>query len=334
MKLSYRARCALKRVGQVALVLLVIGVLAYGLWFTWLDRFVVYSRENGAQLDFSFSITDRTGIVAEKPAEQPPVSIFYNDGQLEVESEELTKLKGYYVTSVQLEGDLEGVLAKLMELPKGTAVMVDVKNMYGNFYYSSAVRDFRSGSIDPEAMDRFIETINSGNLYTIAHLPAFRDMKYGMENIMQTLQDKRGYGWYDYYGCYWLVPTKTAVQEYVTQIALELRGLGFREVVFYDFCFPDTDQVVFTGDKKQALYDAAQTIVKTCATDRFTVSFEDKGFGIPEGRCRIYGLDVPAANVESFVEKFERENAEVSFVFMTEMHDTRYEQYGVLRPLK
>ena len=334
MKLSYRARCALKRMGQVALVLLVVGVLAYGIWFTWLDRFVVYSRENGAQLDFSSSITDKTGIVAEKPAEKPPVSIFYNDGQLEVESEELTKLKGYYITEEQLKQDLEGVLAKLQELPKGTAVMIDVKDMYGNFFYSSAISENRNSRIYPEAMDRFIETINSGNLYTIAHLPAFRDMKYGTANIMQTLQDKNGYGWYDYYGCYWLVPSYNSVQEYVTQIALELRGLGFREVVFYDFCFPDTDKVVFNGDKKQVLYDAAQTIVKTCATERFTVSFEDKGFGIPEGRCRIYGLDVPAANVESFVEKFERENAEVSFVFLTEMHDTRYEQYGVLRPLK
>ena len=113
MKLSYRTRCALKRAGQVALVLLVVAVLAYALWFIWLNRFVVYSREEGASLDFSYSITDRTGIVAEKPEETPPVSVFYNDGQLVVESEELTKIKGYYVTASQLEKDLEGVLAKL-----------------------------------------------------------------------------------------------------------------------------------------------------------------------------------------------------------------------------
>jgi hypothetical protein len=180
MKLSYRTRCALKRAGQVFLVLLVIGLLAYGLWFSWLGRFVVYSREYGAQLDFSSSITDKTGIVAEKPDPELPVSIFYNDGQLEAESEELTKLKGYYVTATQLEKDLDGVLAKLMELPKGTAVMIDVKNMYGNFFYSSSVAEHRSSIVDPEAMDKFIQTINSGNLYTIAHLPAFRDMKYGI----------------------------------------------------------------------------------------------------------------------------------------------------------
>lgn len=334
MKLSYRTRLALKRIGKCLLILAVIGVIVYALWFAWLDRFVVYSREKGAQLDFSYSITDRTGVVAEKPEEKPPASIFYNDGQLEPESKELTKINGYYVTDVQLQEDFEGVLAKLEQLPMGTAVMVDVKNMYGNFFYSSTVSEHRSSIIDPADMDRFITTINNGNLYTIAHLPAFRDMKYGMENIMQTLQDKYGYGWYDYYGCYWLVPNKTAVQEYVTQIALELRGLGFREVVFYDFCFPDTDKVVFNGDRKQILYDAAQTIVKTCATDNFTVSFEDGGFGIPEGRCRIYGIDVAAANIDSFVQSFERENAEVSFVFLTEMHDTRYEQYSVLRPLK
>ncbi len=334
MKLSYRTRCALKRLGKILLVLIAVAILAYVLWLAWLERFIVYSREEGAKLDFSYSITDRTGIVAQKPADKMQISVIYNDGQLEVETEELKKIQGYYVTSTQLQKDPEGVLAKLQELPKGTAVMIDVKDMYGNFFYSSAISENRSSSIDPEVMDRFIETINGGNLYTIAHLPAFRDMKYGMKNIMSTLQDKYGYGYYDFYGCYWLVPSKTSVQEYVTQIALELRGLGFREVVFYDFCFPDTDSIVYSGDKKQALFDAAQLIVKTCATDRFTVSFEDKGFGIPEGRCRIYGLDVPASNVESYVEKFERENPEASFVFMTEMHDTRYEKYGVLRPLK
>ncbi len=110
--------------------------------------------------------------------------------------------------------------------------------------------------------------------------------------------------------------------------------MGFREVVFTDYRFPDTDAIAFNGDKKQTLYDVAQTIVKTCTTDSFAVSFEDGGFGIPEGRTRIYAQAIAAEGVESYVEKFGRENAEVSFVFMTEMHDTRYEQYGVLRPFK
>ena len=333
MKLSYRTRCALRRAGQVALVLLVVAILAYGLWFTWLNRFVVYSREAGASLDFSFSITDRTGIVAEKPEEIPPVSVFYNDGQYEVESEELSKLKGYYVTSAQLENDLEGVLAKLEDLPKGTAVMIDVKSPKGNLFYSSAIRENRALGIDPEAMDALIETINSAGLYTIARLPAFKDRAYGVEYPMQTMQTASGYGWDDN-GYYWISPGKTQVQEYVTQLALELRGLGFREVVFTEFRFPDTNKIVFSGDKKQTLMDVAQTIMKTCTTDRFTVSFEDGGFGFPEGKCRIYAQNITAANVESYVEKFQKENPEASFVFVTELHDTRYEQYGVLRPLK
>ncbi len=219
MKLSYRTRCALKRAGQVALVLLVVGILAYGLWFTWLDRFVVYSREEGASLDFSFSITDRVGIVAEKPEEKPPVSIFYNDGQLVVESEELTKIKGYYVTASQLEKDLEGVLAKLQELPKGTAVMVDVKSPMGNLFYSSAIRENRAFAIAPEAMDKLIETINSAGLYTIARMPALKDRAYGVEYPMQTMQMSNGYGWPDN-GYYWINPAKTQVQEDLIQLVL------------------------------------------------------------------------------------------------------------------
>ena len=41
MKLSYRTRCALKGAGKAALVLLAVAALAYGLWFSWLNRFVV-----------------------------------------------------------------------------------------------------------------------------------------------------------------------------------------------------------------------------------------------------------------------------------------------------
>ena len=48
----------------------------------------------------------------------------------------------------------------------------------------------------------------------------------------------------------------------------------------------------------------------------------------------IYAQSIAAEGVEGYVEKFGRENADVSFVFITEMHDTRYEQYSVLRPLK
>ena len=250
-----------------------------------------------------------------------------------MESEELSKLKGYYVTSAQLENDLEGVLAKLQELPKGTAVMIDVKSPKGNLFYSSAIRENRALGIDPEAMDELIETVNSAGLYTIARLPAFKDRAYGVEYPMQTMQTASGYGWDDN-GYYWISPGKTQVQEYVTQLALELRGLGFREVVFTEFRFPDTNKIVFSGDKKQTLIDVAQTIMKTCTTDRFTVSFEDGGFGFPEGKCRIYAQNITAANVESYVEKFQKENPEASFVFVTELHDTRYEQYGVLRPLK
>ncbi len=333
MKLSYRTRCALKRIGQGALIAVCIGVAVYALWLTWLNRYVVYTRNDGAVLDFSTSVTQLSGQVAVKPEEVPPISIYYSDGQSSVESEELLKLKGYYVTGVQLERDLEGVLEKLQQLPKGTAVIVDVKSIYGNFFYSSTVSEERNPDLDTEAMDRFIETINSGNLYTIARVPGLRDRKWGIGHVMQVLQMANGYGWMDGAGCYWLNPNSTSVQDYLAQTALELRGLGFREVLFSDFCFPDTKSVVFNGNREQALSNAAQTLVKTCASDSFTVSFEDGGFPLPEGRTRLYVRNVSAANVETYAQKLELENAEARLVFLTELHDTRYEQYGVLRPL-
>ena len=210
MKLSYRTRRALRKLGQIAAVLLAVGIVAFALWFTWLDRFVVYSREQGAQLDFSMNVAGLSGQVAVKPDEIPPVSVFYNDGQLEVESEELTKLNGYYLTSTQLQQylreDLDGLLEKLQELPRGTAIMFDVKDMYGNFFYSSTVSSNRSSTISTEDMDKLLDYLKKNGTYTIARVPALRDYNYVLHHVSDGRPTAGGSLCMDDDSGYWLNP--------------------------------------------------------------------------------------------------------------------------------
>ena len=336
MILSYRARCALKRIATVLMVLLIIAAAAVLIWTLWLGRYVLYTRD-GAVLDYSMSSADLTGTPVQAPEPEEPVSIFYNEGSNAVDvSQELKQLSGYYITGKELEEDLDGVYAQLRALPAGTPVMIDVKSIYGNFFYSSTVSGQRNGDLDIQAMDELIEWVNSTGLYTIARLPALRDFHYGLNNVSDGLPVAAGYLWMDTYGCYWLNPASEGTVTYLIQIANELKHLGFDEVVFYDYYFPATDKIVFKGDKAQALTDAAQTLVTACATDSFAVSFTCTGSGIftpPTGRSRIYLEGISAANVELAAQGFEFENKPVNLVFLTDVQDTRYDAYGVLRPI-
>lgn len=335
MSIPYRTRCALKRLGTGVLIVLAVAVLLYAVWLLWLGRFAVYTRDGKVELDFSRPATGLSGEVAVKPVNKNPISIYYNEGDDMINtSTELARLSGYYVTGSELEQDLNGVMEQIKQLPKGAAVMVEVKSIYGNFFYSSAVSPYRNGDLDIEAMDAFITQLNKLGYYTIAKVPALRDRKFGLDNQSCGLAEAGGWLWDDG-GFYWLDPTKEGTITFLTQIALELRGLGFDEVLFCDYYFPDSGgRIVFNGDKQEALESTAKALVKTCATDSFAVSFVQKAsFNLPEGRSRLYLENISAIGAADAAEQTGLENPDIRVVFITQVHDTRFDSYGVLRPI-
>ncbi len=335
MIIPYRTRCFFRRAGILLLVAVIVLVAVLLCWLAWLDRYVVYTRDRGAVFDFSQSSHSLTGKTAVKPPEREAVEIFsYETSQEAQDDKKLSRLGGYYITGSDLETDFEAVKAQLAILPENTPVMLDVKSIYGNFFYSSSVSENRNSDLDIAAMDALIEELNSGKYYTIARLPALRDRQYGLYHVNDGLPVAAGYLWMDDYGCYWLNPAKDGTVNYLISIANELRNLGFDEVVFCDYYFPETTSIVFKGDKAEALSQAAQTIVNSCASDTFAVSFTmEQSFEAPRGRSRIYLPDAPAAQAESLANQFGFEDPIARVVFLTDIHDTRFDQYGVLRPI-
>ena len=335
MIIPYRTRSFLKRLGVVLAVLAVTAVAVWLCWLAWLERFVLYTRDEGAKLDFSMSSQDISGQPVQKPAEDEPISIYYNEGENAIDTNrELTQIIGYYITAEDLENDLAAVQSQLKLLPKDTPVMLDVKSIYGNFFYSSSVSENRNSDLDIEAMDALIGELCSGKYYTIARVPALRDRLYGLEHVSDGLPVAAGYLWMDDYGCYWLNPASDGTVSYLAQIANELKGLGFNEVVFYDYYFPSTDRIVFRGDKLQALSETAQTLVNSCATDNFAVSFTvSTDFTPPTGRSRMYLENTAASEAAEKARQFGFEDPSVRVVFLTDIHDTRFDDYSVLRPL-
>lgn len=334
MNIPYRTQRLLKRLAVIALIAALVLALLALCWFLWLDRYVVYTRD-GAMLDFERTSEDIVGQAAVPPSNDNLISIYYNEGDDTVEtSKELGKMAGYYIDTAALTSSIDTVMTQVKALPAGTPVLLEVKNSFGSLYYNSSASTFRSDSIDTAKVDELIKLMNQLDLYTIACLPALRDYSFGLNYEKNGLPTAGGYLWADEDYRYWLDPTKEGTLSYLAGLGNELRSLGFHEVVFMDFCFPDTSSIVFNGDKPQALASAAQFLVDSCSTKSFAVSFQlSDGFTPPAGRSRVYVTGADAIGAQTIAENSGVADTTINLVFITDLYDTRFDEYSVLRPL-
>ena len=335
MSIPYRTRRVLGRLAVTLLVIALVLAVIWLCWVLWLGRFVVYTAD-GAKFDFSQSSDQMNGAPAEPPETESLISIHYNEGDDAIAlGTELTQMNGYYILPDDLKQGIPQLRNQLTNLAAGTAVLVDVKNIYGEFFYDSSVSTARSSSVDTQQMGQLIDHLTKSNLYAIARVPAFQDYTYGLNHVDDGLFSTEGaFLWWDDQGCYWLNPTREGTISYLVQIATELKQLGFDEVVFDAFWFPYSDGYVFQGDRYQALTTAANTLVTTCATDTFAVSFiGDSTFPLPEGRCRLYMRDVDASAAAGIAQSVTLPDPVIHLVFLTDVHDTRFDVYSVLRPI-
>ncbi len=335
MNLSYRTKRFLKKLAVAALALVLILVLVWAVWLLWLDRYVVYSRD-GARLDFDLQ-PPQSGEIAVPPKNENPISIYYNEGEGALNtSTELAQLNGYYITTAMLTENPGQVLDTLRKLPAQATVMMEVKDIVGRFYYESEVGPEKE-DVDRDMIDKIIQQLTRSNLYAIAKFPAFRDYTFGLNNVPFGLPHSSGRGlWMDETRCYWLNPASDGALNYIASILEELKALGFNEAVLGDFRFPNTDKIKFSGSKQDAINAAAAKLVGLCGTNQFCVSFsvDNDKFALPEGRTRVYYENRTAADVKTLAEALALgDAAPIRMVFLTDLKDTRFDEYSVLRPI-
>ena len=337
MNIPYRTRRVLNRVGTVALILLLIFFITWLCWVVWLQRYVVYT-DDGATVDFDLSANEITGEVAVEPKAEANITIYYNEGANAINvTHEMEQIIGYYIDSTMLQQDMDGVLTRIEKLDSSNAIMVDMKGPYGSFFYSSKLADATiSASTNISEMDALVSRLKSKGFYTIAKISAFRDREFGNKKVTPGLYMLSRAGlWMDSGGMYWLDPTNSSVTSWITSVVLELRDMGFDEVLLYNFCFPDSEQYIFNGDKAAALQSAASTLMSSCSASNFVLSFcvDDPTFTLPEGRSRLYLEGISAAGIGQAASKVTMENPQIGLVFIADTGDTRYNEYSVLRSL-
>ncbi len=337
MSIPYRHKRMLTRVGTVLAALLLVFIVTWLCWVVWLQRYVIYT-DDGATLNFELSSYGLSGKEAVQPKAEQNISIFYNEGADAIDTtHEMTQMNGYYITSEMFQQDIDYVMLQVERFPSGTPVMIDMKGGFGSFFYQSNLPDaVISASTNIEKVAQLITRLHTKGFYTIARISAFQDRSFGESHVSSGLYmlNRRGL-WMDQEGMYWLDPTNATTTSWITSQVLELRDLGFDEVLLNDFCFPNSDQYIFTGDKAAALQSAAATLMSTCGSNKFVLSFQtsDPAFILPEGRCRQYVTGVSAAGIAQTAAQLEISDPEIRMVFLAESGDTRYEKYSVLRSL-
>lgn len=334
MNIPYRTRRVLNRMGIVALIVLLILIIAWFCWVVWLERYVIYTAD-GASINFDLPAEIPQGEIAVPPSVGETVPIYYNEGENALElTTELTQIWGYYIDENALK-DVDSIINKLNTLEAGTTVMIDVKNTNGAFLYSSALPEaIPSSNVPVTSVDKLINELKSRNFYVIARLPAFSDRNYGLNHVSSGIYHvSKQYLWSD--GSYWLDPSNNNARNWITSIIEDLKDLGFDEVVLSHFRIPEGEGVLFNEDRAVVLQEAAEYFITNCSTDTFAVSIATStaAFPLPDGRSRLYLENISAQNVEARASQVVISEPQTRLVFITEANDTRYNTYGVLRPI-
>lgn len=334
--IPYRFRHSLRKCLTALLWVAVICGVFFLCWLLWLNRYIIYTRD-GAKLDFDQSPDYPQGELAVPPTVDTTVNIYFDDGSQtpDADNTELKQLSGVYVTGNMLSGNFDAVAQQLKALPAGSTIMLDVKSIHGKFYYTT---DLGPGStvVPTQQMSQLIAQLQRSGHYLIAKVPAFRDYYYALDHVSSGIYNKnRKSLWLDPDRTYWLNPAKEDILSYLWEIITELRLMGFDEVVLSDFSVPQNDYIYYDADPAEVIQKAANAL-SAIASDTFAVSFlvTDPTFPIPEGRSRLYFADVAAANAASTAAATGIAETDKRIVFLTNLMDTRYDPYSVLRPLE
>lgn len=333
-----------KRRGRLVVTILAAALAAILLFtlcrFIYLRRFLVYG-EDSVSLNYDL-VLDATG----QPEQETMIPSF----ALEIAEDEIQSaaslaegpikpLSGYYLTTAMLR-DLPSVTEALeaLEYPPET-LLFEMKSIYGNFYYNTDISGAYTASADIEAIEALIRQYAKDNsTYLAARIPAFTDNNFALENQSSGLPMRSGALWMDEENCYWLDPMSEDVQDFLIAMATELAEMGFDEIVFDGFRMPDSKNIVYDSGqwtREEAVAEAAKILREALSDLPVRISFGSESPMVAECTDRVYLTTDNGSAVEDMVAAVETylEDPAAQIVFQTASRDTRFDGYGILRPL-
>ena len=334
-RISYRRGIFLKKLLRVVLIVLGVLLALTAVLLIYLEPYVTYDRD-GAHL--SLEGEQAAAVPSEGVGARPQVDdvqiLYVEKAQAD---KTIAEQGGYYITTSMLQ-DPAAVLEEVKALDGPCAVMMEVKSIFGNFYYSTSIAGAQTADVDVSVVDELITYLSRNGFYMIAVVPAFRDSNFALENQSCGLPLPGGALWMDARGCYWLDPADETVLSYLMQIARELSSLGFGEVAYSDFLFPDSSNISYSSElsRGELIAEAAKDLTAFFTGSNLTISFVTDGLEFPANVCpgRLYITDADGSKVERYVQAYDAETTGIrELVFLANSRDSRFNDYAMLRPL-
>ena len=333
-RFSYRNKLRLKKLLRFLLIFAAALLAVSLVLLVYVEPYVVYDRE-GVRLEFPDSAAPTAPPATAKP--RPVISnpqVLYSVDPIAEKT--IAETGGYYITTAMLKNP-QDVLSAVKSIPEPCAVFMELKSIYGNFYYSTGITGAPTASVDVATVDEIIRYLRENHFYMIGVVPAFCDSAFALENTACGLPLKSGALWMDSNSCYWLDPADDLVKGYLMEIARELSTLGFDEVAFDRFLFPESNKIVYSSEltKPEILQKTIGELNAFSQGSSVKISFvtEDTAFPAQDVKGRLYFPNVDGSKVELYARSFEGVEGLLELVFLANSRDTRFEGRAQLRPL-
>ena len=265
-KVFRKRRSALKTVGTVVLAVGVVAVGFFGAKFFTEHPLTPTSGEDTGKTTTSATTPTSTG--STKPTGVTPVVT------------DPDTLRAFYVTAAQFaDGSVDAVLPDAAAAGFN-AVVVDLKDSAGVLYFRSAtaraqkVNSFAEGALTPEALEERVKALRQAGFGVIPRLYAFRDnaAARALKDARISYQGQPSWVWYDgdpkKDGKAWLNPYADSAQQYIFDLAVELRDAGAAAILLDGVQFPQQVSGASFGDSANTAMSHAEILTAFIANAR------------------------------------------------------------------
>lgn len=250
---SYHGRSRVRTVLKVIIGVLAVILAVILVFFFLQENHMVYSADG---LRFDLPFLKRGEDAAPTPTASEPLVIVSATPQPTPSPtpEPVEPMRAVLLPRSALsDGTAEGKRTEL----GANAVVFDMKADDGTLGYVSGLelaKQAGASAADPE-LNAQIETLNRGELYTVARVSCFRDNKVPYYDNTTAIRSSAG-NWRDAGNIRWMNPYHERVRAYVTGVCVELAKLGFDEILLDYSAYPVQGRMNYirTGES----YDAAQ----------------------------------------------------------------------------
>ncbi len=146
------------------------------------------------------------------------------------------KVKGIYISAyVAGTPNMVDSLLEQIEQTEINTLVIDLKDDFGRVACemdSPLVKEIGSVKVHIRDMEGLMEKLRERNIYTIARIPAFRDSHLGRARPEWCVKYPDGSLFTDRDGNTWVNPYKEEAWDYLVEIGIQAKKLGFQEVQF------------------------------------------------------------------------------------------------------